>query len=76
MRPRALLGLAAAAIAAGGVVLPIQQASACNPYAFPYCTTYCKAVLVYHVNPLLVRAEYLVGEDLPGVPRTGVAGCP
>jgi hypothetical protein len=63
--------LAAAVVAAGALALPVQSASACDPNSFPYCTTYCKAV-VSRYN-LIRQASDL---PLPGVPSTGVAGCP
>ena len=75
LRPRAILGLATAAVAAGSTMLPVQPASACEPYQFPYCTTYCKAI-VSRYTLVAGSIEYRTGIDLPGVPRTGLAGCP
>jgi hypothetical protein len=66
-----LAALAGAAVVAASVTLPLPSASACDPYSFPYCTTYCKAIVSRYE---LVRDSSSI--DLPPVPRTGLAGCP
>lgn len=71
MSARALLGLAAAAVAAGSVMLPVQPASACDPNRFPYCNTYCGAVISRYE---LLRDSSNV--KLPPAPSIGLAGCP
>lgn len=69
---RRTLGLAALAVAAAAPVLPLAPASACDPDRFPYCTTYCRAVVSRYE---LVR-DAVDRPSLPAFPRTGVAGCP
>ncbi len=69
MSARALLAAATAA----GLALPVSPAAACDPERFPYCTTYCKAIVSRYE---LVRDAMDDAVELPGVPRTGVAGCP
>lgn len=71
MSARTVLGLAVAAVAAGSMMLPVQSASACDPMTFPYCTTYCRALLRPYE---LLRDSSSI--DLPPVPHTGLAGCP
>lgn len=70
---RRLLGLAAAAVAAGAALLPVQSASACRPNEFPHCTTPCKALVYRYYEE--IPATYL-GVNPPNVPSTGLAGCP
>lgn len=69
MSARALL---AAATVAAGLALPVSPASACDPNRFPYCTTYCRAIVSRYE---LVR-DAVDRPALPGFPRTGLAGCP
>lgn len=61
--------LAATAVAA--LVVPVPGASACDPNRFPYCTTPCRAAIRHYDD---LRASTSV--ELPGVPSTGLAGCP
>lgn len=68
MSVRALL---AVATVAAGLALPASPATACDPYRFPYCMTYCRALLQPYES-----LRDVVYPPLPSVPRTGLAGCP
>ena len=69
---RRALVLAALAVAAAAPLLPAAPASACDPYRFPYCMTYCRALL----QPYEMLRDGMYPSPLPAVPRTGIAGCP